>query len=50
MVDKSHTFAVVATCLGLSEGVLYKWVRKSKAADGVPLRDMRAMHAEVAKL
>jgi transposase len=34
----------------LGEGVLYNWVRKSKAADGSVLGDMRAMQAEVAKL
>ena len=34
--------------LGLGEGVLYNWVRKSKAADGSPLGDMREMQAVVA--
>jgi len=29
---------------------LYNWVRKSKASDGAPLGEMRAMQAEVAKL
>ncbi len=50
VVDKGHTVVDVASRLGLGEGVLYNWVRKSKAADGVPLGDMRAMQAEVAKL
>ncbi len=50
VVDKGHTVVDVASRLGLGEGVLYNWVRKSKAADGVPVGDMRAMQAEVAKL
>jgi transposase len=37
VVDKGHTVVDVASRLGLGEGVLYNWVRKSKAADGVPL-------------
>jgi transposase len=50
VVDKGHTVVDVADRLGLGEGVLYNWVRKSKAADGSVLGDMRAMQAEVAKL
>ena len=50
VVDKGHTVVDVAARLGLGEGVLYTWVRKSKAADGVPLGDMRAMQAELSKL
>jgi transposase len=50
VVDKGHTVVDVAARLGLGEGVLYNWVRKSKAADGSVLGDMRAMQAEVAKL
>ena len=50
VVDKGHTVVDVASRLGLGEGVLYNWVRKSKAADGVPVGDMRAMQAEVDKL
>ena len=50
VVDKGHSVVDVAARLGLGEGVLYTWVRKSKAADGVALGDMRAMQAEVAKL
>ena len=50
VVDKGHTVVDVASRRGLGEGVLYNWGRKSKAADGAPLRDMRAMQAEVAKL
>ena len=50
MVDKGHTVVDFASCRGLGEGVLYKWVRKPKAVDGVPLGDMRPMHDEVAKL
>jgi transposase len=50
VVDKGHTVVDVAARLGLVEGVLYNWVRKSKAADGSVLGDMRAMQAEVAKL
>jgi transposase len=50
VVDKGHTVVDVASRLELGEGVLYNWFRKSKAVDGAPLRDMRAMQAEVAKL
>ena len=50
VVDKGHTVVNVASRLRLGEGVLYNWVRKSKAADGTPLGDMHAMQAEVAKL
>jgi transposase len=50
VVDKGHTVVDVASRLGLSEGLLYNRVRKSKAADVAPLGDMRAMQAEVAKL
>ena len=50
VVDKGHSVVEVAARLGLGEGVLYTWVRKSKTSDGVPLGDMRAMQAEVAKL
>ena len=50
VVDKGHTVVDVAARPGLGEGVLYNWVRKSKAADGSVLGDMRAMQAEVAKL
>ena len=50
MVDKGHTFFDFSWRLGFCEGVLCNWVRKSKAADGVPVGDMRAMQAEVAKL
>jgi transposase-like protein len=34
----------------LGEWVLYNWVRKSKAADGASLEDLRAVQAEVVKL
>ena len=50
VVGKGHTVVDAASRLGLGEGVLYTWVRKSKAADGVPLGDMRAMQAELSKL
>lgn len=50
VVDKGHTVVDVASRLGLSEGLLYNGVRKSKAADVASLGDMRAMQAEVAKL
>ncbi len=49
-MDKGHKMVDVAALLGLDEGVLYNWVRKSKAADGAVLGNMRAMQAEVAKL
>lgn len=32
VLDKGHTVVDVAARLGLGEGVLYNWVRKSKAA------------------
>ena len=47
VVDKGHTVVDEASRLGLGEGVLYNWVRKSKAADGAPLVDMRAMQAKL---
>ena len=50
VVDKGHAVVDVATRLGLSEGLLYTWVRKSKAADGTTMGDMRAMQAELVKL
>jgi transposase len=50
VVDKGHAVVDVATRLGLSEGLLYTWVRKSKAADGSTMVDMRAMQAELVKL
>ena len=50
VVDKGHTVVDVAARLGLSEGLLYTWVRKSKAADGTPTGDMRALQAELVKL
>ncbi len=50
VVDNGHMVVGVASRLGLGEGVLYNWVRKSKAADSAPLGDMREMQAEVAKL
>ena len=50
VVDKGHTVVDVAVRLGLSEGLLYTWVRKSQAADGTPTGDMRALQAELVKL
>ena len=50
VVNKGHTVVNLASRLGLGEEVFYNCVRKSKAADGTPLGDMRAMPAEVAKL
>ena len=50
VVDKGHTVVDVAARLGLSEGLIYMWVRKSKATDGITTGDMRAMQAELVKL
>jgi len=50
VVDKGHSVVDVAARMGLGEGVLYNWVRKSKAADGTVLGNMRAMQVEVAQL
>jgi transposase len=50
VVDKGHTVVDVAARLGLGEGLLYTWVRKSKSADGTPTEDMRALQAEMVKL
>lgn len=50
VMDKGHTMVDVAARLGLSEGLLYAWVRKSKAADGIPTGEMRALQAELLKL
>lgn len=36
VVGEGHFLVDVADQLGLSEGMLYTWVRKSKAADGTP--------------
>ena len=50
VVEKGHTVVDVAARLGLGEGLLYTWVRKSKAADGTSTGDIRAMQAEMVKL
>ena len=50
VVEKGHTVVDVAARLGLGEGLLYTWVRKSKAADGTSTGDIRAMQAELVNL
>jgi transposase len=50
VVDKGHAVVDVATRLRLREGLLYTWVRKSKAANCTFTEDMQALQAGLVKL
>jgi len=50
VMDKGHSVVDVAKRLGIGEGLLYTWVRKSAKAEQPLAGDVKVLQEEVSKL
>ena len=50
VLAKGHAVVDVAKRLGISEGVLYGWVKKIKKSDAPQSSDLKLLQAEMVKL
>ena len=50
MLDKGHSAVEISSRLGVPVGHFYSWARKLKGSDVTPIKDVKALQAEMTKL